>query len=252
MNMLDALIESLNNSIPCNSQSRANQKLAKRLEKEVADYFKALSVAFPYTELEYLYYKYIKESIGGESDEMVSSVLRALNTSFKAKVAGHLTTIYISGSAEMMDYGGLAYEGIPSPEVISWAEQHSAHLVTGMDKETKSQLAKVVSEGIKNKRGVPGLGRDIRNKIQDMSVYRGKLIASTETATALGKAFMDRGKDMGIEAKSWITAGDDRVSDGCLENEGAGVIPFNDVFPSGDETPPRFPGCRCAAAPERL
>jgi len=255
MNMLDALIESLNNSIPCNSQSRANQKLAKRLEKEVADYFKALSIAFPYTELEYLYYKYIKESIGGESDEMVSSVLRALNTSFKAKVAGHLTTIYISGSAEMMDYGGLAYEGIPDAKVIGWAEKHSAQLVTGMDKETKNRLSKVIADGIKNKRGPGGLTTDIKRELGWMGrgrpsaikgltmQSRASLIARTETANALGKAFMDRGKEMGIEGKSWITAGDDNVSDGCLENEGAGVIPFNDVFPSGDETPPRFPGC---------
>ena len=46
--------------------------------------------------------------------------------------------------------------------------------------------------------------------------------------------------------KYWLTSHDDRVSDGCMENEDVGWIPLDDAFPSGDMRPLRFPGCRCA------
>jgi len=46
--------------------------------------------------------------------------------------------------------------------------------------------------------------------------------------------------------KSWLTSRDDRVSDGCAENEDAGWIGFYDAFPSGHQHPLRHPGCRCS------
>jgi SPP1 gp7 family putative phage head morphogenesis protein len=222
------------------------------MEKDLVDYFNAMSKAFPYQDLEKIYSKNIKESIEGDAGKVLDPILKILNVGLGTKIVGHLTTTYVAGSAQMMKYGGLAFEGVPSTKAINWAEKHAAKLVTEMDEETKNRLAKVISDGIANKRGVAGIGRDIRKEIQDMSVYRGKLIAKTETATALGQAFEDNGEEMGIDGKEWVTAGDDRVSDGCRENEAAGVIPFDQAFPSGHMTPPRFPGCRCACAPAKL
>jgi CBS domain-containing protein len=42
-----------------------------------------------------------------------------------------------------------------------------------------------------------------------------------------------------------MNMGDDRVSDGCIENGNAGWIDNKEAFPSGHQFPPRFPGCRC-------
>jgi hypothetical protein len=191
-------------------------------------------------------------SLDKDVEGVLDPILKILNVGLETKVAGHLITTYVAGSAQMMKYGGLAFEGIPSTKAITWAEKHAAQLVTQMDEETKNRLAKVISDGIANKRGVAGIGRDIRREIQDMSVNRGKLIAQNETATALEQAFEDNGDEIGSDGKEWITAGDDKVSDGCRENEAAGIIPFHQAFPSGHMTPPRFPGCRCACAPARL
>jgi SPP1 gp7 family putative phage head morphogenesis protein len=97
------------------------------------------------------------------------------------------------------------------------------------------------------------MGRGRPSEIKGLTMQsRASLIARTETADALGQSFEDRGKEMGIEGKEWITAGDDKVSDGCKENGAVGVIPFDNAFPSGDQRPPRFPGCRCACAPARF
>lgn len=193
-----------------------------------------------------------------EVSDALDPVLAVLRGSFQARMAGELAKVYLSGSAEMISWGRtqagipIAFEGPPIQQAIDWAREHAARLVTQVDEETKARIAQVVSDGIKNKRGVDGLARDIRANFADMTSKRSKLIAKTETANSLGEAFIDRGKAMGITAKEWITIGDDRVSDGCRENEGAGVIPFNQAFPSGDMRPPRFPGCRCAAVPARV
>lgn len=84
---------------------------------------------------------------------------------------------------------------------------------------------------------------------------RAELIAVTE----IGQAFIDGQVDQverllqgGAEIeKFWLTVGDDRVSDGCEENEQAGWIPFAQNFPSGHRAPLRFPGCRCALQTRR-
>ena len=146
----------------------------------------------------------------------------------------------------------IAFEGPPISQAIDWATRHGATLVTQMDEETKKQLAKVISDGIENKRGIPGLARDIRKQFTDMSRVRSELIARTETATSLSQASLDRMGDMGIEGKEWITVGDDRVSDECSGNEAEGVIPVNQAFSSGAMAPPEHPDCRCSLAPSIL
>ena len=121
-----------------------------------------------------------------------------------------------------------------------------------MNEETKKRLAHTISQGIENKRGIPGLSRDIRKTFADMSKHRSELIARTETASALSTASLDSMADMGIEGKQWITAGDDLVSDECLGNEAEGVIPVGQMFSGGVDAPPQHPDCRCVVAPARL
>ena len=149
-------------------------------------------------------------------------------------------------------YKRQAYEGPPIQGAIDWAEKHAATLVTQMDEETKRRLAYTISQGIEQKRGVPGLARDIKGTFADMSRYRSQLIARTETANALSRASLTSMKDMDIDGKEWVTSGDNRVSAECLGNEGEGVIPIDDAFSSGVVAPPQHPACRCALAPARL
>lgn len=193
--------------------------------------------------------------LSSDIDDVLDPILAQFQGPLETELAGELAEAYLQGDAQMVAWGRtkagipIAYEGPPIQKAIDWSAKHGAKLVTRMVEETKQQLAQVISDGIKNKRGIPGLARDIRGEFTKMSRYRSQLIAKTETANALGEAFTDRGKAMGITGKRWVTVGDDRVSDGCLENEAAGDIPFDKPFPSGDMTPPRFPGCRCATAP---
>jgi len=58
---LDEIINLLESSIPANPNSPKNQRLAKRLEREVAKYFDRLEQAFPYGKLDSIYNKYVEK-----------------------------------------------------------------------------------------------------------------------------------------------------------------------------------------------
>lgn len=190
-------------------------------------------------------------------ETILDPILATFNKKLTADIAGQLATIYISGQAEMITWGKtkggvpIAYEGPPIQKAIDWAEKHGATLVKGMDEETKRRLAQVVSDGVKNKRGVPGVARDIRKSFSDMSRYRSQTIARTETASALSQASLDSMADMGIEGKEWVTV-DAQASPECQANEADKVIPVNQAFSSGAMAPPQHPNCRCSLAPARL
>ena len=194
----------------------------------------------------------------GEIKDILDPLLATFDDAIIAEINGQLAEIYISGQAEMVSWGKtkagipIAYEGPPVQKAIQWAEKHGAKLVTQMNEETKRRLAKVVSDGIKNKRGVPGLSRDLRKTFADMSKFRSQLIARTETASALSQSSLDTMKDMDIDGKEWVTAGDDRVSEECQMNESEGVIPVGQTFSGGVMAPPQHPDCRCTVAPARL
>ena len=208
-------------------------------------------------------------TLKGDLNDVLNPLLATFDAALEAEMIAELTDIYMSGAAQTVKWGKEAsgsvleaqaapkmrfefpvdYEGPPMEVAIDWAQKHGAKLVTQMDEETKKQLADVVAKGIKDKRGVDGIGRDIRREIQQMSIRRGKLIARTETASALSQGSLDAMKDMGVEGKEWVTAGDDRVSDECQANEDQGVIPVNQAFTSGAMAPPQHPDCRCSLAP---
>ena len=58
---LDSILELLEAKIPANPESPQNQKLARKLERDMAEYFRNLEMAFPYDEIETLYYKLVKQ-----------------------------------------------------------------------------------------------------------------------------------------------------------------------------------------------
>ncbi len=255
---LDKIISLLEAQIPASQASPKNQRLKRKLEREVRKYFRKLEQAFPYAKLAGIYNRNVKESVGTETKGILDPLLATFSSTLTTDMEGELAEIYLSGQAEMITWGKtkggipIAYEGPPISDAISWAEKHGARLVTQMDEETKRRLAHTISTGIENKRGVPGLARDIKKTFGDMTRYRSQLIARTETAFALSDASLNTMDDMGIEGKEWVTAGDDRVSEECQMNEAEGVIPITQIFSGGTMAPPQHPDCRCSLAPARI
>ena len=189
-------------------------------------------------------------------NDFTDPILRTFENSLTTRLNGYLVTAYLRGSAEMLEWGRtvttdmpIYYEGPPMRQAMTYAQKRAALLVKGINDETREQMRGIIEYAIKEKRGVPGLSRDLRNQISNMSKVRSKMIARTETCDALESAFMDRAKDMKITGKEWVVTDPCPI---CEENGNAGVIPIDKPFPSGDMRPPAHPNCRCALAPVML
>jgi hypothetical protein len=269
---VDALLEAaadlahlVEADIPASPASDKNAQHERQYAAIFADYFKKLEQAFPYDSLANLYYKHITMESGrlreadptSEFGGLLDPILKAFRARILADLIGQHVAIYLAGSAEITIWGKtkagipIAFEGPPIQDAISYAREHCAELVTKMDEESRRLIAQTVSDGIKNKRGIDGLARDIRKQFDDMSRYRSKMIARTETADALSQGAIDRMTAMGVTGKESIR-GSNEDCDICQGNEDAGILPIDQPFPSGHMRVPYHPNCVCAVAPVML
>lgn len=198
-------------------------------------------------------------ALGADINDFIDPILRAFENQLTTRLNGYLVTAYLRGSAEMLEWGRtkitdmpIYYEGPPMRQAMTYAQKRAALLVKGLNDETREQMRSVIEYAIKQKRGIPGLSRDLRKQFVNMSKIRAKVIARTETCDALESAFMDRAKDMKVTGKEWIWVGGGDWDCMCEDNANAGVIPIDKPFPSGDMRPPAHPNCRCALAPVML
>lgn len=126
----------------------------------------------------------------------------------------------------------------------------SVDYIKGIQGTTAESLKRVITTGLDEGWSYNDTAKEIR-KLYDgpISRQRARLIATHEAAQAYeagNRAFADTLTDDGVEMeKQWTTSHDDRVSDGCATNEADGWIPIDQPHTSGDQEPPRFPGCRC-------
>lgn len=146
---------------------------------------------------------------------------------------------------------------LKNPRAVEWAKKRAAEAVTGVNETTRREIKKIVSFGVDNGLAPGKIAGMITDKFIQFSVpiknrrtpNRATLVAVTELANAYCEANLQLAKelqDAGVSmVKMWLTVGDDRVSDGCRENQDKGWIGIDEEFPSGHQRPPRFPGCRC-------
>lgn len=73
--------------------------------------------------------------------------------------------------------------------------------------------------------------------------------ATTETTRASTDAAVGVYRAARVRATTWLTANDVAVCPYCVENEEHGPVPLGEAFPTGDESPPAHPRCRCCLMP---
>ena len=114
----------------------------------------------------------------------------------------------------------------------------------------RASVREAIAEGWSNDRLAAAL-----SEAYGFSSTRAMVIARTETNRAASIGALMGYKASGVvDAKKWLTAEDDLVSEECQANgvagpAGDGVLPLDADYPSGDEAPPVHPNCRCAIAP---
>lgn len=171
------------------------------------------------------------------------------------KASSQKTSSGIGTTSVKADKSG--WVSLPNLRAQEYAKKHAAEAVTQINDTTRKEIARIVSDGVKSGASYNDIAKEIKNKFEEFAVpmpqkhvsNRAVLVAVTELANAycegnaqVGNYLQDNGVKM---MKAWQTLEDDRVSDGCKENERVGWIPINKEFPSGHMHPPRFPGCRC-------
>jgi len=138
--------------------------------------------------------------------------------------------------------------------------------ITSVSTFTRTKIVDQISAGQESGLGVAEIGRAIRKQVAGVSVYRGKLIARTETHGAANYGAYNAAKATGLKMrKEWVAAEDERTRDGHRLADGQTVDmdqPFKvavrvgltmlveDMTYPGDEN--AFAGntinCRCAVS----
>jgi hypothetical protein len=162
------------------------------------------------------------------------------------------------GRTAFFDTGGLSIAfDLKSPKVVAFLKDRAAERVSMVTDTTKGIVRTMIVAGREENHSWSDIARDLKDRFEEFAAgkpqmhvdSRAHLIAMTEVGDAYTEGNLQAAQQLaaaGLEQeKSWETIGDDRVSDGCLTNEGAGWIPLDDDFPSGHQRPLRFPGCRC-------
>lgn len=148
---------------------------------------------------------------------------------------------------------------LDDPAARAYIRRVGADLVTRVDDTTRSRLRGLIDDGTHSGWNYNQIAQSIIGQFGEMAMgkpqqhidSRAHLIAVTEMGNAFEDGSLGAARQMaamGLEMeKKWLTVGDNRVSDGCRDNQAAGWIPVDRQFPSGHDRPLRFPGCRCTA-----
>ena len=130
-----------------------------------------------------------------------------------------------AGLARLLDEQGVTIQSIASTRI--------------------DQLGAALADALENGDSPATLARAIRSLLTDPAWA--DLVAVTEINRAVSAATLATYRQMGVGAKSWMTAADDRVCPTiCEPNAIDGAIPLTAAFNSGDTAPPGHPRCRCA------
>jgi len=197
-----------------------------------------------------------------KSDQMVKhavelkvrNLLRSKSDMFEAIMRHHLEQAFLLASK--MDYvqeadgknkiDKLGQTGVDAAE---WAKQHAAKLVKGVNETIIDLLSGAVSKGIETMAGPDGTGRLIRDVVDDMSMRRADMIATTEMNRAMSKAAIDKMARIGVEYKQIILVED--ACDICQSCADEDPKPVDEPYNTGDDGPPFHPNCRCAVTGAR-
>jgi len=144
-----------------------------------------------------------------------------------------------------------SFEGPPISAAVNYAKTLHSDLLKEFDDSTRNTISKIISDGIQNKTGLPGISRNIRKEFPAISKVLSDKVALTETSWSLSHASLDRMRAMGTKGKQWFLHGTE-TCEMCRANHNVGVIPTEQYFPSGHLVPPAHDGCTCAIAPALL
>lgn len=131
------------------------------------------------------------------------------------------------------------------PGILAQIGQSAMGQVRDIPETLRAQLRILLREAFERGRGPLEFARTIRQLWATASRQRAEVIARTEWIRVAGETTLAIYRTQGRRGKAWLTAGDNRVCRICTSNAAAGIIPIGHAFPSGHQTVPAHPVCRC-------
>ena len=194
---------------------------------------------------------------GQDVSAALEIAIAAGSATLQAAIQAAIEQAMTQAMAEQATALGISFT-LPNPRAVAYAQQHAAEMVTQIDDETRRQIKELIVTGTDKGWSYDQIAKEITARFKEFAEPKPQLHIDSRAhlvaVTEIGNAYEAGNQAMAQEMakvlpmeKYWQTVGDSRVSAGCKENEAAGWIPLNEMFPSGNDRPLRFPGCRCTA-----
>lgn len=144
-----------------------------------------------------------------------------------------------------------------NPRAVAYVRQHGAANVRGINDTTRQYLNTVITQSVEEGWSYQRTAKAIRERYSQFAVgapqqhirSRAELIAVTESGEAYEAGSEMPVRDLAVAGvkmqKSWLTVGDKRVEQHCLDNQNQGWIPLDEAFASGHMRALAHPACRC-------
>lgn len=167
------------------------------------------------------------------------------------------------GKQTMADFMLTGSFDLANPRAVAYLKDYGAKLVKGINETTRTYIKTIVTEGVEQGWSYNKTAKAISDRYEEFRIgmpqkhiqSRAHLVAVQESAQAYESGNMIVAqdlKDAGLDIeKSWLTVGDDRVSEECRANQAQEWIPLDQAFSSGVANAPGHVACRCTTLYQR-
>lgn len=171
----------------------------------------------------------------------------------------HRAALAAGARATLADFGVKTSFDLAAPEAVAFLKDRAAERVTLINETTRAEMRVLLTNAMEQGWSYDKTAKAIKDKFEGFAgrapqkhiQSRAHLVAVQEAGEAYEAGSLQAAKrllDLGLEMqKAWSTVGDNRVSEQCMMDEGAGWISIDDLFPSGNDRPPGHVSCRCTA-----
>jgi len=208
----------------------------------------------------------LREGVGEDLDWEPLFTAAELDTlgAFETPIERATEAALLAGArVAIADLGIETSFGLKNPRAEAFLKDRAAARVTMINDATRAEMRTLLTKAMEEGWGYDKTARTLREQFDGFAgrmpqkhiQSRAHLVAVQETGEAyeegniaVGRELEDAGLAM---EKSWLTVGDDRVSEQCLLDQGAGWIGLDEMFPSGNDRPPGHVACRCTTLIQR-
>lgn len=259
--ILQRLISAMSRNQKDNALASAQSKLQKAIAKIFINQGKVFIDQFDVFQIRFTESAKLKETIGGdELNRLFDNVEALTNDQFaKPLEEAYRASIFAGANAITAELGeDIISFNLSNQRAENWIIDNGAKLVTNVNETTRFGIKNVVKKGIKAGDSYDTMAKAITQRYKEFAIgkpqlhirSRAHLVAITETGNAYEAGAREGAKQadaIGLTMeKKWSTTGDNKVSEGCIDNENESWIPIDTPHSSGHDRPLRFPGCRCA------